>query len=304
MKVSPPPMEKLTPKDLINVLLQLQASELSAIVVGGQAVNLWAYKYQAQCPELREFMPYTSEDLDFYGGRVEAVVCHEVLGGQVRLNQDFDPSPNAGVVLVDRPDGQLRIDFLATVYGLSEAEIVGTAQRFTDDANLPGLSMQVLHPILCLEGKMSCLRGLPQFGRQDLRHAWMSALCVHQFLKDQCAQGESRPVLKLIERVLRAGLREDGLNVWQRHGLYLESVVPIEEIQQLPNESWRNFYTIRLPQILQQLATKRQRYLAMKQKYQPELSEGDPDRQLIRYPHLLARDGRQQQRQDPPQMRP
>jgi hypothetical protein len=104
----------LTPEDLKDVLSQLQDAGLDAIIVGGQAVNLWAYRYSFDCP-VQKWSPFSSEDLDFFGGRVEAMLCHEVLGGQITLNRDFGPSPNAGVVLVNWSNRQLRIDVLASV---------------------------------------------------------------------------------------------------------------------------------------------------------------------------------------------
>jgi len=208
----------LTPLDLHDVFVTLQTIGLDAIVVGGQAVNLWAYQYQQKCPNLQEFLPFASEDLDFYGGRVEAIACNDALKGRVTLNKDFDPSPNSGVVIVNRQDSLLRIDFLATVYGLNDAEISGTALTFVGEGDLRGLNLKVLHPVLCLEGKLKCLRGLPQFGRQDLKHVKMSILCLNEFIKDISAYQESRPVLKLVGRVLDSALREDGLSAWYRFG--------------------------------------------------------------------------------------
>jgi hypothetical protein len=140
----------LTPIDLYDVFVTLQAVGLNTIVVGGQAVNLWAYQYQSQCPNLQKFLPFASEDLDFYGGKVEAIACKDALQGRVTLNKDFDPSPNSGVVIVNRQDSVLRIDFLATVYGLNDAEISGTALTFLGKSDLAGLNLKVLHPVLCL----------------------------------------------------------------------------------------------------------------------------------------------------------
>lgn len=57
----------LTPEDLKDVLSTLQEAGLEAIIVGGQAVNLWAYHYSLDCPELKEWLPFSSEDLDFFG---------------------------------------------------------------------------------------------------------------------------------------------------------------------------------------------------------------------------------------------
>ena len=120
-------MDKLTPEQLYDIFIKLQDIDLEAVVVGGQAVNLYAYQYVKVAPQLEQYLPFASEDLDFYGGKIEAIICQEILGGRVILNRDFEPSPNAGILLVDYQDKTLRIDFLASVYGLNDTEITGTA---------------------------------------------------------------------------------------------------------------------------------------------------------------------------------
>lgn len=209
-KVSPQIMDKLTPENLREILIKLQDGNLDAVLVGGQAVNLYAYQYYQKFPQLAQYLPFSSEDLDFYGGKVEAVMCQEILGGKVILNRDFDSIPNAGIVLVDYQNKTLRIDFLASVYGLNDAEITATALTFLGQNQLKNIKLKVLHPILCLEGKLRCLRGLPQENRQDMKHTKILIICVHQFLTDFINENHSRTSLKLIERVLDLGVREDG----------------------------------------------------------------------------------------------
>jgi hypothetical protein len=256
-------VQKLTPEDLKDVLSRLQEAGLDAILVGGQAVNLWAYHYSADNPDLLAWIPFSSEDLDFFGGRVEVMLCHEVLGGQVALNKDFDPSPNAGVVLVNRSDRQLRIDVLASVYGLNDSEISNTAKTFVGLDKLSGVSVKVLHPVLCLEGKLRCLRGLPQNGRQDLKHVQISLLVVKQVLKETCQDTDPRPGLKMLERILGGIGREDGLYAWYRHQVYLERAIPLDWIQALHLEQWKGFMSIRLPQVLRLVQEKREKYLKL-----------------------------------------
>jgi hypothetical protein len=253
-------MEKLTPEDLRDIFIALQNAGLDAIVVGGQAVNLWAYQYLDSLPQLAEHLPFASEDLDFYGGRVEATLCHDILGGQLNLNRDFDPSPNAGVVLVNWHSRQLRIDILASLYGLNDAEIDGTAQQFIGKGVLSDIFIKVLHPILCLEGKLRCLRGLPQHNRQDLKHVQILLWCAYQFLSQMCQQPDPRPSLKLLERLIGSALREDGLYAWFHHQILLEQGIPIEIIQRLSHEKWQRFYQQRWPQLLESIESKRQRY--------------------------------------------
>jgi hypothetical protein len=253
-------MEKLTPEHLRSLLLQLQEISLEVVVVGGQAVNLWANFYRERVPQLEEYLPFASEDLDFYGGRLEALACHQVLGGQIFLNQDFDPSPNAGIVTVNYQSQKLRIDFLASVYGLSEAEIVSTAIPFLGAGTLSGLSLKVLHPALCLEGKLKCLKGLPQQNRQDLKHVKMSLLCLRQLMSDLGKKGEISPFLRLAERILNNAINETGLHAWYHHNIVIESAIPVEPSQILSDERWQKFIDLRLPNALQQLTSKRVRY--------------------------------------------
>jgi hypothetical protein len=256
-------MEKLTPESLREILLLLQESQLEIVIVGGQAVNLWAYQYIQDNPQLQNYIPFASEDLDFYGGRVEASICQEILGGKLILNRDFDPSPNAGVLLIDYQERQLRIDFLASVYGLNDSEITGTALTFEGKDSLAGLRLKVLHPVLCFEGKLRCLRGLPQQGRQDLKHVKISLLCVQALLIDIIHNDSSRMGLKLVERVLKNAIREDGLSAWYRHNIDIISAIPLEIISQLNDEKWQKFSLIRLPKIIEQIHTKRNRYLTI-----------------------------------------
>jgi hypothetical protein len=250
----------LTPENLRSVFLSLQAANLDAVVVGGQAVNLWATKYVARAQELGEFLPFASEDLDFYGGKIEVLSCRDALQGEAKLNRDFDPSPNSGLVLVKSADTTLRIDFLASVYGLNDSEIDDTAIAFSGQNELSGVNIKVLHPVLCLEGKLRSLRGLPQQGRQDLKHAKMSILCVKEFFTDLCQQSETRSGLKLVERLLGNTLREDGLSAWYHHGIKVESAIPFDVLRLLPGDKWQRFLSQRLPQVTEQIDAKRSNY--------------------------------------------
>lgn len=254
-------MEKLTPRDLREILVKLQEASLDAVVVGGQAVNLWAFKYYENAPALKELLPFASEDLDFYGGKLEVLTCRDTLQGKATLNQDFDPSPNSGVVIVNYQERSLRIDFLASVYGLNDAEITSTALPFSGREPLTGVKIKVLHPLLCLEGKLKCLRGLPQQGRQDLKHVKMSLICVGELLKDFCQRQEPRSGLKLIERVLKDALTEDGLSAWYHHQVEIESAIPLDVLSKLTDDKWQKFCEIRLPKAIEQISVKRNHYL-------------------------------------------
>lgn len=231
---------------------------------------------------MEQYLPYTSEDIDLLGGKIEARQAKEALGGVLVLNKDFDPSPNSGILTTQLGNQKLRLDFLSTVYGLDEEEIVRSALTYQGTGKLQKVQIKVQNPILCLEGKLKSVQaasqpsrvsdalslrlcGLPQFGRQDLRHLKMSILFSREYLQDICQQSPPRTELKLIERIYNRAKRDAGLSVWLQHRVAVESTIPLKAIAQLDNKSWLNFYNIRLPQLERELTDKRTKYQQFEQ---------------------------------------
>jgi hypothetical protein len=259
-------MTMFTPNDLKALLQTLHQAQVELILVGGQAINLWAMQYHQPSTEWEQLLPYASVDLDFYGSRIEAVQCGEILQGQLTLARDFDTSPNSGVVMVDWHGYPLRIDILGSVYGLADAEISSTALRFVGAGTLADLELKVLHPLLCLEGKLKCLRGLPQDTRQDAKHLQLAVLSLQAFLTQQLETQSPRSLLTLIERIVDNTWTDAGLNAWYRYGIEVEKSIPIENIQRLNEPQWESFRTIRWIQIGERLRTRRSQYQRLMQR--------------------------------------
>lgn len=260
-------MAALTPDALKTLLQQLQEAEIDLVIVGGQAVNLWAVQYYQPLPEWDQLQPFASVDLDFYGGRVEAVQCSEVLSGQLTLAKNFDPSPNAGVVVVNWQNRSFRIDILSSVYGLNDTEIVSTALLFVGSGALAGVELKVLHPLLCLESKLKCLRGLDQTARQDEKHVRLSILILRAFLTSQLSTQPVRSLLNLIERIADNLWTDTGLNAWYEYGIEVEAAIPISAIQEQSAPQWQAFMSIRWKQIIDRATTKRSQYAQLMQRF-------------------------------------
>ncbi len=164
-------MEGFAPHELAAIFRALDKAGWDAVLVGGQAVNVWACHYDRNDPSWRELRPYTSRDLDFHGGLAEAQLAMRVLGAEGTLNTNLDPSPNAGVLKVALDDGrEVLIDVLTGVYGVSAAEVERTAVDWSGSGALAGLTLRVIHPLLLLESKAAALRGLPQILKPDDYH--------------------------------------------------------------------------------------------------------------------------------------
>ncbi len=248
---------KKSPEQLKDVFTKIQQQEL--ILVGGQAVNFWAITYQKSVPELKQYIPYASEDIDFLGGKIEANLCQEILGGSLKLNKDFSPSPNTGVLVTNFENENLRIDFLSSVFGLNDDEIVRSAVNFRGEQALSGVNLKILNPILILEGKLKSLVGLPQNGRQDEKHLKMCLLITRQYLTDLCTR-DSRKALKLIERLYRTAKSDSGLQVWEQNQIDISSSVPVVAIKNLKDPKLNKFQETRRTQLVEDLTAKREKY--------------------------------------------
>jgi hypothetical protein len=268
----------LTPEDLLEVLLRLQAASSEIIVVGGQAVNLWATHYAQGDERWQRLRPFASRDIDFFGSRLEVTACAAQLGGKAYLNRDFDSSPNTGIVTISYRNEPLTIDFLATVFGISDDDIISTAVDFKGTGSLDGLQIKVLNPVLCLEGKLKSLLNLPQAGRQDAKHCLLSTLVLREYLKEVCQESEPRPGLKVIERILRLGGTEGALNAWYRLGLSVESTIPLAQIQRYETPMWQKFLELRWGQSLGQLHNRRERYRQITEQLEQRRSQPDQER--------------------------
>ncbi len=262
-----------TPENLISLFQAIDREELDLILVGGQAINIWASYYASRVTALTEYLPFSSADLDFYGGKVEAIACQKILGGTININRDFDPSPNTGVLIVPTEDRPLRVDFLGSVFGIGDIELSQSAIVFEGQQVLAGVRVKILNPMLCLEGKLKAAIGLPQEGRQDLKHLRMSLLFVKEYIKDTIL-GDVRQGLKLIERIAFNIWSDAGLSVWYRYGIEINLAIPTEVEINIVDPKWNTFQKIRLPQIEKETIKKRAKYSEIQRSIKARIAGG------------------------------
>jgi hypothetical protein len=104
------------PADFADILCGAE----SPLMVGGQAVNLWAEVYGEALPTLESFEPFVSKDADIYGTRSLA----EQLARRAGWELHFDPRRDSVVAAILRkqqaPDEPpLTVEVLSQVNGLT-----------------------------------------------------------------------------------------------------------------------------------------------------------------------------------------
>jgi len=147
------------------------------VVVGGHAVNLWSEYYLAQgVRELADYRPFTSRDLDLFGTAALLEQMHRFHGG--RLTRSAPRSPVIGRLDVERREGgPLKVEILHTVKGLDAKDLAMTMEIHIED-----VVARVLMPHVVLKAKIENAGGIPQEGRNDVKHVRMMILCVRAFI--------------------------------------------------------------------------------------------------------------------------
>ncbi len=147
------------------------ATVVPLLLVGGQAINLWAIYYQERTVGLT---PFVSRDADVLGDRETLKTLGKLAGTKPQFFPLRPPSNEVGVVITKDGSGQpLLIEVLRSVHGVTNEEL--SAPVYTMAIGEGGVQVQVPGPIALLKAKIANLADLPQAGRQDSRHVLILA---------------------------------------------------------------------------------------------------------------------------------
>jgi hypothetical protein len=188
------------PEDFARVL----AAPEPLLLVGGQAVNLWALYYEDRT---RDLAPFVSRDADVLGDRATLQLLGRLAGKQPQFFPLKPPSNEIGVVIAsDATGASLLIEVLRSVRGATNEELSQPAYQFA--IGDPGVRVMAPGPIALLQAKVANLAEINQQGRQDGRHVVILARIMPAYLDDLralAAEGamEERKLIELLEQLLR-----------------------------------------------------------------------------------------------------
>ena len=170
----PSDAEPRPPEDFAGLL----ATKEPVLLVGGQAVNLWALYYQSHTAELA---PFVSRDVDVLGDRVTLTALGQVAGAKPQFFPVKPPTNEVGVVIAKDPHGlPLLIDVLRYVHGVSNEQLREPVYTVA----LGEVQVQVPSPIVLLQAKIANVADIAQTGRQDARHVLILAQLLPAYLED------------------------------------------------------------------------------------------------------------------------
>jgi hypothetical protein len=194
-----PPFEAVPrpPEDFASLL----ATKKPILLVGGQAVNVWAMYYESRTTALA---PFVSRDVDVLGDRETLTALGKLACTKPQFFPAKPPTNEIGVVIAKDEQGRaLLIEVLRFVHGVTNEELREPVYTVA----LGETHVQVPSPIALLQAKIANVADINQNGRQDARHVLILAQVLPAYLGDlQESAGagrlEERKLIELLERLL------------------------------------------------------------------------------------------------------
>jgi len=222
------------------------ATEPPVLLVGGQAVNLWAMVYGKRTIA---FAPFVSRDVDVLGSRETLYHLGELAGAVPQIFPFKPPSNEVGVVIAKGNDGQpILIEVLRSIHGVSNDELREPAYTLS----VGDTQVQVPGPIALFRAKIANVADLAQTGRQDARHVAILALVLPAYLEDlqrSVVEGRmpERKLIEILERLLAVITDPKARKVLQQ--LQIEPRALFSGLGQKDLPKLQSFLDQRLPRI-------------------------------------------------------
>lgn len=197
------------PEDFAAVL----AADQPLLMVGGQAVNLWALYYR---DETKDLAPFVSRDADILGDRDTLTLLGKLAGKKPQFFPLKPPTNEVGVVIAtDSAGAPMLLEVLRHVKGASNDELRQPAYRF--GIGEPPTIVQAPGPIVLLQAKVANLAEIDQRDRRDGRHILILNRLMPSYLstlRDSTAGGrlDEHKLIEFLEQLLKIILSVHGRN--------------------------------------------------------------------------------------------
>lgn len=230
------------PEDFSAVL----ATPEPVLLVGGQAVNIWALYYHERTAALE---PFVSRDLDVLGTRETLEVLAKLAGAKPQFFPLRPPSNEIGVVIArDREGNAMLVEVLRYVNGVTNEELhenVYTVQVGEAKVHIPS-------PIRLLQAKLANVVELNQTDRHDERHVRILARLMPAYLGDlrqSAVNGaiDERRMIDLLEQLLGVVTSAMGQKALARLEIDRRQLFEGAETDVLPKVS--AFFEKRIPRV-------------------------------------------------------
>ncbi|WP_157182200.1 hypothetical protein [Methylobacterium sp. WSM2598] len=231
------------PAEIVLRLLSIVEQD-DAIVIGGQAISIWAEHYRPHIPDLFSRGPLTSKDLDFF--RNEAAVKRLVseLNAKARKATIDDFTPSAASVVAVLMDRSIVIDFMNQVAGVDRQQLVKRRVRLTgrDWATDRQITIPVMHPMDCVWSRFGNINNIPRLDEHSSVQARASLLILSRFIMDAIELGKlqhAQDLLMELCHLIRNLHQGKHTHMDPRVKQYPEDVIKVFKDYEIFDARWR-----------------------------------------------------------------
>jgi hypothetical protein len=215
------------PLAYLPIYKALHEKQIKFVVVGGQACNIWSVLYGSSEPELKQYEPFTSKDLDVYSrSQNDVVVLAEAVQEQPVLNNGASPDPAFGLVIYKSSSkNPMPISFISGAYGIKDASKIFESRQ-TLGLGRSKTPVHVMHPFFTMQCKAALVVHPPRESANDLRHLKMSVHYTRRFILELAKMGRDRDALKVCKSIVLLALSKLGREVYKKFQIRLEAALP------------------------------------------------------------------------------
>jgi hypothetical protein len=213
------------PPDLLVEIL-IYAEKLDAIIVGGQALNIWGEHYfDVAKAELSACAPFQSKDIDFYGDRQAAKDLAVKLNGKMYVPDPADTTTASSAAVTIEIDGvTYQVDFLRAVAGLSLEVMKKRAQKLvvplpTSDGSTRDVSLRVLHPVDTLLSRIASITVLRREDPGAVRQLAAAPIILREFISELLAADQLVEAQNAVRALVAIGGKAQNDQVYTAHGI-------------------------------------------------------------------------------------
>lgn len=222
------------------------------IVVGGQALSLWAREYLLDEMTGEELQFATSDDLDFIGRQGSVGFCEARMKVSFRRATIEDYTPNlAAAEIAWDDDRKIVIDILDAIAGVSTADIY----KYLESVVLDDVRIAIIDPVSCLQSRLFNLYA-PWCSSRE-RESVRTQLAIRAsncYLREILVEDGYREAVPLFKRIHDLALSRNGKDAFYDYGLDLLQAIPID-----PDLLPKQFVDKNWPSIVKQVGDARSR---------------------------------------------
>lgn len=220
------------------------------LVVGGQAVNLWALLHRNRLEtelKQRHLLPLTSKDLDLYGNHHLLAELKRRFGGSVLMSPER--SRVIGKLQIELRGKLRNIEVLGKVRGMTEEDL----ENDHVEVEFEGLRIRIPLPPVILKAKLANVSQIEQTDRNDVRHVRIMILVIREYISGilgviEAGAMNPRLGVGVLEEVLEIRSSYDANRCRELHGIDFSEIWPKEILEGATSQPIVNFMKHRLPQ--------------------------------------------------------